>query len=264
MIIDEREERQEQIVRIAKTFGNGAHVFVPKEWVGEQLFLVRPKKKTLKEKILDVLDDYLDSIVGVYLYGSYARDEQVEDSDIDLFVMTDKKLKIRAKGFEIICLEQNDLEKALKLEPLLMYSIFSEAKPIINARLLEEFKLKYKPKNIYFKEFFKDCKRIIKVNEEFLETENEEYLKSEAIVYSLVLRLRGLFIIKSLLSGNKYSHKLFKSWVKSNLKDVDFNSIYEAYRLSKIDNKIIQKIKVEDIKRLMDFFKKELSILENG
>lgn len=258
------EESQEQIVRMAKVFGNGAHVFVPKEWAGEQLVLVRPKKKSLREKIISALDNYLDSVVGVYLYGSYARLEQEEGSDIDLFVITDKKIKIKAEGFEIICLEQKEIEKALKIDSLLIQSILSEAKPIINSKLLEELKLKYPFKITYFKEFFRDCERLIKVNEEFLESEKGEYLSSEAIIYSLVLRLRGIFIIKSILKEKKYSHKLFKLWIKSKLPQIDFISIYEAYRCSKNERKIKQKVRISDIKLLIEFLKNELLILENG
>ena len=121
-------KNEEQIVRMVKLFGNGAHVFVPKDWTGEEIVLIKPRKKSLKERIISSLDPYLDSIIGVYLYGSYARSEEKKDSDIDLFVIIDKKIKIKAEGFEIICLEQKEIEKAIKLEPLLMYSIFSEAK----------------------------------------------------------------------------------------------------------------------------------------
>lgn len=255
---------QEQIVRIARSFGNGAHVFVPKEWAGEQILIVKPEKRSLKERILSELESHLDSIVGVYLYGSYARDEQAIDSDIDLFALTNQKMKIKAEGFEIVCLKQGEIEKAIKIEPLLMYSILSEAKPIINSKLLEEIKLKYKPKLKDFKSFFKDSERMIKVNEDFLEKEKSDILSSEAVVYSLVLRLRGLFIIKSLLSGKNYSHRLFKAWIKFELPEIDFSSIYQAYRSSKNDKKVKQKIKVEDIQILLEFLKNEVIKLDNG
>lgn len=251
-------EKQEQIVRIAKILGNGAHVFVPKGWLGEELILIRPRKKSLKEKILSTLDPYLDSILGVYLYGSYARGEETPDSDIDLFIISDKKMKIESEGFEIICLKENDIKKALKIEPVLIYSILSESKPIINSKLLEEFKVKYFPKLADFKDYFKETEGILKVNNEFIQSEKGNYITSEAVIYSVVLRLRGLFIIKSLLEGKKCSHKLFKSWIKNHLPKIDFDSIYEAYKYSKHEKKIIQRIKVSDIKLLIEYLKNEL------
>lgn len=255
---------EERITRSVKVFGNGAHVFVPKSWAGEQIILVRPKKKAIKERILETLNQYLDSIIGVYLYGSYARDEQKDDSDVDLFVITDKKIKIRAKGFEIISLEQKEIEKAIKLEPLLMHSILSEAKPIINSGLIEELKSKYKSKLSDFTSFLEDCKRIIKINEGFLESENGEHSSKEAVIYSLVLRLRGLFMLKSLLEHKLYTHKAFKQWIAKNLPEIDFDTIYQAYRLSKHEHKITQKVKVKDLKILLEFLKNEIHSIEHG
>ncbi len=253
-----------QIIRIAKIFGNGAHVFVPKGWAGEQIVLVKPQKKDLRERIFSALNPYLESIIGIYLFGSYARGEQSENSDIDLFVIADKKIKIGEKDFEVTCLDQKEIEKAVKFEPILLYSILSEAKPIINSKLLDELRSTYKISLNDFNEFFEDCKRMIKVNKEFLEREETEFLLSEAVIYSVVLRIRGLFIIQSLLKGKKYSHKLFKSWIKSRLPKIDFNSIYTAYNESKNEKKIKQKIKIKDIKLLLELLIKEISLLENG
>ena len=252
------EEKQEQIVRTARVFGNGAHVFVPKDWVGEELILVRPKKKSLRERILSVLDQHLDSILGIYLYGSYARNEETPDSDIDLFVITDKKVKIKSEGFEIVCLEERDIEKALKIEPLFIYSILSESKTVINSKLLEGLRVQFLPKVSDFKGYLKETERMVKVSQDFIESEKGEYLTSEAVVYSLVLRLRGLFIIKYILKGKKYSNNLFKSWIKGSLSEIDLESIYEAYRYSKHERRVTQKIKVSEIKQLIEFLKSEI------
>lgn len=257
-------ENEEKIVRVVKLFGNGAHVSVPKEWNGEQIILIKPKKKNLNERILSSLEPHLNSIVGVYVYGSYARSEEREDSDIDLFVVTDKKIKLTVKGFEIVCLEQKDIEKAIKLEPLLMHAIISEAKPIINSGLLQQLKLLHKPKLSNFREYFKDCRRIIKLNEVSIESEKGDYLSSEAVIYSLVLRLRGAFIIKSIMSDKKYTHEELNSWIEDRLPQIDFYSVYEAYRRSKNGERVQQKIKVADARSLLKLLKNEISVLENG
>ncbi len=255
---------EEQIIKVVKVFGNGAHIFVPKEWAGEQIVLVRPKKKSLKDKIIEVLSPYLDSIAGVYLYGSYARSEQTENSDIDLFVVTNKKIKIKEKGFEIISLEQEEIENAIKLEPLLVYSILSEAQVIINSELLEKLKIEHKPKLADFGSFFKDSERMIKVNKDFIDAEKGEHISTEAVIYSLVLRLRGLFIVKCLLVNRVYNHKSFKEWISCKMKNIDFDSIYDAYKCSKRDSKIRFKIKVKDIRLLLKFLENELFMLQYG
>jgi len=256
-------KNQEQLVRVVKLFGNGAHIFVPKEWAGEEIQVIKPQKKTLKEKIIGVLEPHLESIIGAYLYGSYARSEQDEDSDIDLIIITDKKIKIKEEGFEIICLEQKDITLAIKLEPLLLYSLFSEARPIINAKLLNELKVEYTPKLSNFLEFFEDCNRVMTINKEFLDSEEGIYVSGDATTYSLVLRLRGLFIIQSLLSRKGYTHEDFKQRLAKKLPEIDVISIYQAYRDSKNEKKRHRKIKVKDLRLLLEFLKNELRTLKD-
>ncbi len=257
-------EHQEQLLRTVKLFGNGAHIFVPREWAGEQIQVIKLQKKKLKERILEVLDPYLESIVGIYLYGSYARGEQEEESDIDLFIITDKKIKIKAEGFEIISLEENMIEKALKSEPVLMYSLFLEAKPIINAQLLEHLRIKAHPRLSDFSEFLNDCKRLIQINKKSLESEKGEYYSGEAVMYSLILRLRGVYLIRLLLRAKKYNTSDFKEWISEKLPHIDFKRIYEAYRSAKREIKIKQKIKVKDLSLLLNLLSAEVKVLANG
>ena len=254
--------QEEQIIRIAKSFGNGAHVFVPKKWAGEHITIIKPVKKPLMERILGVLAPHLSNIIGAYLYGSYARNEQEEDSDIDLLVITSKKIKIREKGFEINCIDEKLIEKIIKFEPLMMYSMLSEARPIINSKLIEDLKAKLKPKLSDFKEYLESCKRAIDINRIIIE-ENKEYYSGESVPYSLILRLRGIFIILSLLREKKYSHKEFKKWLVKNTPEIDFNLIYKAYKNSKNEMKVKNKIKTEDLTSLLEFLNKEVISLKN-
>jgi predicted nucleotidyltransferase len=236
---------------------------VPKEWIGEEIVLIRRQKKKINERILDVLESYLDNIEGVFLYGSYARGEERSDSDIDLLVITNKKIEIKSEGFEIICLEKNSIEKALKIEPIIIHSAIDEAKAIVNSGLLEELREKYRPNLKEFEEFFEDSKRIIKINEKFIREEKDKiYLEDNAIVYSLVLRLRGLFIIKCLLEKKKYSYASLKKWVGKNLNDFDY--IYDSYRKAKKDKNARIKIKTEEMIDLIKFLNKEIFNLNSG
>ncbi|MFA6022899.1 MAG: DUF2080 family transposase-associated protein [Candidatus Pacearchaeota archaeon] len=258
-------EKEQQLVKVVKAFGNGAHIFVPKEWAGEQIIVIKQPRKSIKEKIIEIIEPYLESISGVYLYGSYARAEQREDSDIDLFIVSNKKIKIQSKGFEINCIEEKNIEKAIKLEPLLMYSIFSEAQVIINSKLLYELKEKYKPKVNDFKEYFASCKRLIEVNQEFLSHETkEQYFLGQAVPYSIMLRLRGIFIIHMLLKGEKYSYKKFKEWIIKKASKIDFDAIYEAYKNAKDEIKTKQKIKTNDLYVLLKLLDNDVKILEHG
>jgi len=254
---------EERIIKVARLFGNGAHIFVPKEWAGEKIVLIKPKSKILKERIIEVLEPYFEYIVGAYLYGSYSRKEQLEDSDIDLFLITNKSIKIKQKGFEILCCEEKNIKKLIKLEPLIIYSILSEAKTIINSELLKKLQEEYKPNLRDFINFFKETKKMIEVQESIVESEKEDYVSSEAVIYSLVLRLRGLFIIKSIIKNEQYSHREFKEWIINTLPNIHFNFIYDLYRASKNESRVKEKIKLEDVKSLIEFLKEEVCKLEN-
>lgn len=213
---------QEQLIRQVRGIGNGAHVLAPKEWIGDRVFVVRAPRKSVKERILEVLEDYLEYVEGIYLYGSHARGEAREDSDVDLFVVTNRKLKISVNGFEIICLERERVKDAVKIVPVLIGSILLEAKTIVNQGLLDEFRRKIKFSEKDFRDYLEETRRMIDVNKEILDLDGEGKIKGGEIAYSLVLRLRSLYLIRAILKGKKYSSDKFKSWVGD-------DEIFEAY-----------------------------------
>ena len=215
----------EQIIRKVSAVGNGAHVFAPREWLGNDVIMVRKPQKSVDEKILGLILPYLKDIKGVYLYGSYARGEAREDSDIDILVIANKKLKIKKKGYEIVVLQEEDITKAIKIAPVLIYSALAEAQPIINSELLNVLRKKYCPLAADFKEYVSETKKIISINEELLDA------------YSIILRLRGIYIINLLIKGESYSNKKFTSWLSKILLGVDVVSLYENYRKRKKNGK---------------------------
>ncbi|MDO8509441.1 MAG: DUF2080 family transposase-associated protein [Nanoarchaeota archaeon] len=241
---------KEQIVREVTRVGNGAHIFTPKEWLGEEVVLTRIKKKSIKEKILDILSLHLESIKGVYLYGSNARGEAEKDSDIDLLIICNKKITIKEKGFEIICLEEDSIKKALEISPILIYSALNEAIPIINEELLEKLKKQYPPELDHFHSYVQETFKMIKINESILDP------------YSIIFRLKGIYIIDQLLRKEKYSNKKFKKWVLQRLPRIDFTSIYKAYKEFKENKKSI-KVNDEQLKSILSFLKEQTIDMES-
>ena len=252
-MINEEPFSREQIIREVTPIGNGAHIFAPKEWMGEMVVIVRTPRISLKKRILKVLEPYLENILGVYLYGSYARGEQRKDSDVDVLVISDKNFKIKEMGFEIITLEKGKIREAIKIAPILVYSAITEAKPVINSELLAELKKNYKPRAQDFKEYIKETKEIIKINEELLST------------YSIILRLRSIYIIENLLSGKKYSFVEFKRWILKDARNEDteanFNNIYDAYIREK--NNLKAGIKEDYLKDFLLILKEKTKKLES-
>ena len=87
-----------------------------------------------------------------------------------------------------------------------------------------------------------------------MQTENFD---NPAVIYSLVLRLRGLYMIDCILKNKSYLNKNFKRFaVKIGIKN--FNLLYKIYRYER-DNKKLDKthVSMEDINRLYLLVKNE-------
>ena len=196
---------KEQIVREVNLIGNGAHIFAPKEWANEKVLVVRLEKKSVKEELLEILYPYLDKITAVFIYGSYARKEETKDSDVDVLVIAKEKFKIEKNNkFQIIVLAEVEIDNTVRLNPILMYSIFKEASAVINSGYLELLK-KHKIDYSSFSSFIKSSHDSLKSNIELLELDKKTGKNvSNSIIYSLILRLRGIFIIENLIKNIFY------------------------------------------------------------
>ena len=242
---------QEQIRKKVVGFGNGSIVYTPKDWIGREVVITLPKLP-LKEEILDVLSSYFPYIEGVYLYGSYARNEQEKDSDVDILVIADKKFKIERKGFEVNVHTLESLRRNLEENPLYLL-ILKEAKIIFNGNLLEEFKKRVIKKK-EFRNFLEDTERILKIDRGIIDLEKKVFEES-SVIYSLILRLRGLYMMGCLLRNKKYGNKDFKEFMNKNKISKDFFKIYRGIRDNKKNNKV--KVKKEEVEKLYFLVKNE-------
>src|SRR3989344_4814890 len=92
--INVKEAIEKQVVG----FGNGSIVYTPKKWIGEKvLVILEEKPMDIKGETMEMLKPHLESVEGVYLYGSFARNEQAEKSDIDILGIADKKIEMEKK-----------------------------------------------------------------------------------------------------------------------------------------------------------------------
>jgi len=178
---------EEKIIRQVAKIGNGAHIFAPKEWVGEEVEIIRIPKQDPKQEILKILYPHLDKVIAVFLFGSYARNEQEKGSDIDVCVISSDKFKVESKSLDIIIIPEKNIEISKKINPILVYSMINEAKEIINPSYLETLR---KEKIIFshFIDFLKDTKMSINTNKALIELDKElnNKLSSESIIYSLI------------------------------------------------------------------------------
>lgn len=239
--------------KTVQRFGNSGHVVLPKIYVGKRIrFVLGPKPfEDIKFEVLGILRQYLENILGIYLYGSYARNEQAIDSDVDILVVTGTKLKIIEKinNFSIVSATITELESILDNNAILLLPILKEAKTIINPSLLEKYKKnKFTSKNT--RPFIDNTDYALKLNEKGLSLNFE----TGSLVYSLILRTRGLLMIK-LISNNKLYSKasLFsclRSYGFSQSKVEEFYRIYSKERdgIRVIESRIVTK---KDILKLL-------------
>ncbi len=262
---------KEQIVKTVVKSGNGGAVWVPKDWLGEEVVVTLPKRPKLgiKERILRLLEPYLKDIMAVAIYGSYARNEQESGSDIDVLVITCSQkttFMLKEEGLDIISLPIGKLKEAILKYPALYYQIVQEAVPLINASLLGELK-DVKIGKEGFKPYLRETGEHLKSSRELLELDKLDgwYVKSYSVLYSAMLRLRTLFIIKGILINEKFSNKKFKNFLlRKGISAEEFKTSYKAYRIVRdgISTGSLR-IKIAVAEKILNVLEKELKALED-
>lgn len=242
--------QKEEIRRIAVPIGNSSHVILPKDWEGYEISLTKIETDPKKD-ILKFLEPYLSDIIGIYLYGSYARKENEKNSDIDVIVITDKKINIEVKKpFDLTQIEKDKLDNFRKINPILFYSFLFEAETILNNSFLEDFRKEEFNKK-YFNEYIKDTTRVIDINQKLLNLDKSEIYVNSNLIYSLILRLRGVYILETLLKKEKFSNDSFLKLIRNKLAH-DPKIYYDIYRAIRDNKKPEKKIKTEEANKLFD------------
>ncbi len=184
----------EQITKVVQQIGNGGHIYLPKDIVGRKVVISLMEKSVadIEDEALEILKPYLKHISGIYLCGSYARNEQTPDSDVDVLVLTDGSVKIkkRINEYEIVSASLEKIENTIKNNAVMILPLLREAKPILNQGLIEKYRTAILNKR-NTRWYIETTESALKLNEYLI---NERDMKNlSAIVYSLIMRLRGLF-----------------------------------------------------------------------
>lgn len=260
---------REQVVKTVVRSGNGGAVWVPKDWLGEEVVVTLPERPRLgfKERIIRVLEPHLKDVVAVAVYGSYARKEQERGSDVDVLVVTNTAgLKLREKGMDVFSLPLDRLRVAIEKYPAMYYQIVQEAVPMINAPVFDELK-SVKISNVSFKPYFVETKEHLKSSRELLELDkvDGEFVKSYSVLYSAMLRLRTLFIVRCILANKTFSNRRFKDFLLNKcLSASEFSDSYSAYRLVRDEISPGRfKIKTAVAEKLLNILEAELKALES-
>ena len=241
-------------------FGNGSMVVTPKKWLGEKVVVVLQETEfDVAAEILDLLKPHLSNVQGVFLYGSFARNEQTENSDIDVLVIADKKFDLpETDRFDVTVSTKDSFIRELGRDStLFLRQIVSEAKPILNGLLLSE--LKGIEVNPDMKAYFEDTLGAFKKTQELLnESRGKEFLESNTAIYSLILRLKGLFSIQCFKKNARFSNKKFSGMLKGHgFSGKTINELLEAYRDERKEKKPKIKVSVRTAEKLFETAKAE-------
>ena len=183
--------KQELVKKVIRV-GNSAGVLVPKEWInGKAHVELVEKPVNIKSEVLEILDSRLEDVVGIYIVGSYARNEQKEDSDVDVLVITNKtEERLEKEKYNLVIIPEEKIAKILEGNILPLLPMIKEANPLLNSTLIEKYKdTKLTKKNLKFHlETTKSALKVVKEAIELAKIDNENI--SDNVMYSLVLRLR--------------------------------------------------------------------------
>lgn len=263
---------KEQILKTVVKSGNGGAVWVPKDWLGEEVFVVLPEKPKLsiREQILRLLEPYLKDIVAVAIYGSHARNEQESGSDIDVLAITNgpKTTIFREKGLDVLLLPIDKIKAAIGKHPAIYYQVVQEAVPLINASVFDKLK-EVKISKERFKPYLRETEDHLKSSRELLELDkiDGQYVKSYSVLYSALLRLRTLFIIRAVLGNDKFSNKKFGSFLLGKgISAEEFKVAYSAYRCvrDEISPGGGLRIKIAVAEKILGILENELKALGAG
>lgn len=244
-----------QVTKIVQEIGNGGHIYLPKEMIGQKVVITLTTKtiKEIEEQVLGILRPYLKDIEGIYLYGSYARGESTPESDIDILVVTTKKVKLpqRINEYGLVIATEEEIKKTIQNNAVLILPILKEAMPILNQKLIEKYKTsKLTKKNTRW--YIETTQSSLSINKTSIDENDDKIIPG--IVYSLIMRLRGLYLIEALIHNKKYSNKDIISYIAK--KDISLDKaqeLYSAYREHRDKKKISDNsLNYEDIARLYD------------
>ena len=244
-------------IKKAVKAGNSSAIILPRAWLNQEVRaeLIKKTPETILFDVINIVRRYIDlkEIVGIYLVGSYARGEESRESDIDVLIISssiDKEM-IYDGMYNILIVSKELLQQKLKQDLLPIGQMMREAKPLINSSYLNSIEIKVNKKNIKWyldttKEKLELIKRIL------------EKIKKRAdnrTVYTLILRIRTVYIIQKLINNKEYSKKEFMKLIA---KISGSANAYESYLSVKNNSGEPNKATKEEAERLYCYLEKQL------
>jgi predicted nucleotidyltransferase len=243
-----------EIIKNTIKVGNSAGVLLPKQWLNSRV-KISLESLNIKQDILDILlqENLLENVIGIYLAGSYARKEETIESDVDVLVITkDINKNIQNGKYDLILISKKRLEEQIEDNAFPLIPMIRESIPIINSEFISEYKkTKLTPKNMKF--YLETSKSALNVIKEFLNLSEEKI--SDNIAYSIVLRLREVYIAECLNNNKIPNNRDFLALIKKISND---NEIYSSYKRAKERPSKIKKTSIISAQKIYEYIKTKI------
>lgn len=248
-----------QIKRAVRA-GNSSAVILPKAWLNKEVRIELAKKtnETILCEAMKIAAKHLDlkEVIGIYLAGSYARSEEDSESDIDILIIsenTDKEM-IHEGMYNILIASEKLINYKLKENLFPIGQMIKEAVPLVNSRYLKEFKVEVTENNI--KWYLDTTEDKLKIVKKLVEIGRNKKIKiGNAVLYTLVLRIRTLYIIKQLIKNKEYSKKEFIATILNISKG---DNAYNRYIAVKNNQKEEYDNSLKEVELLRAYLEKQL------
>jgi predicted nucleotidyltransferase len=243
---------ENEIIKKTIRVGNSAGVLLPKEWLNTEVKIIL-QPLDIEKDIIDILrnEDKLSEIEGVYLTGSYSRGEQTVESDVDVLIITNNiNERIKRGRYDILFVSKKEIEHQLKNNALPILPMLKEAQAIINKNLIK----RYLNTVLTWKNLKWHIETTNRMMDEVLEDINfakkTNCLISDASAYSLILRLRTLYIIDALRKNETLKTKGLLSLIKK-VSGSDIS--YKRYLQSKNYSSAESKLSISEAEKLRNY-----------
>lgn len=240
-----------KLIKEVVKVGNTGGVLVPREWVNGRVELKLVERPlAIESDVLALLKSVLSDVKGIYLVGSYARGEQTKRSDVDILVITGKtSRKITHANYHLILISEEELKEQLSLNALPLLPMLVEAKPILNESLAQEYKsTPLTHSNINW--HLETTRSALDVLRAALALDDATGTQaSDDTVYSLILRLRGVYIVDCLQSHMLATKKGLLALLETMCNST---AAYDAYLRSKDGKRAKHEVSTTMARKILD------------
>ena len=229
-----------RVIKAVKPSGNSGSVYVPREWIGQSVEISLYSAEAI---VLEALYPYVESILGVYLYGPHAKGMGAPEQDVDVLVITDKSVPIEnAEGINCTVISLEKVAEYAKANQAEYSEMVSEAYPIMNELLLSHLK-NYVMGAEALTQFVEELNSSLSIARSL--AQEGDYASA---AYNLVQRLKDYSVLSS---GGIFSYERLEEYVSGRGIDKErFRKLYEAYEAQRGDTEPAYKASSADVDAL--------------